>query len=81
MIGMRVKFKNYKEYSVAGMDQLFTPEELKGSIKLKANMMQSAFVRNEGNGKFSIVPFRGRPRPAWYKLCRLKTITATGISM
>lgn len=56
MIGMRVKFQNYKSYAVAPMDSVITPEMRKDAIRLKANEMRSCFLRNDGNGKFTPVP-------------------------
>ena len=37
-------------------DKLFTKEELKNSIKYTANYLNSAFVRNNGHGNFSLEP-------------------------
>jgi hypothetical protein len=56
MIGMRSKFQNYKSYANATMDQLFTKEQLKGAIIVKANNLNSCYCRNDGNGKFTLVP-------------------------
>ncbi len=56
MIGMRVKFQNYKSYATATMDSVITPEMRQGAIRLKANMMQSCYLRNDGNGKFMMIP-------------------------
>jgi ASPIC and UnbV/FG-GAP-like repeat len=56
MIGMRVKFQNYKSFAVATMDSVLTPEMRKGAIRLKANMLQSCYLQNEGNGKFTMMP-------------------------
>jgi len=56
MIGMRVKFQNYRSFAVATMDSVITPEMRKGAIRLKANMMQSCYLRNNGNGKFTMIP-------------------------
>jgi len=56
MIGMRVKFQNYKSYATATMDSVITPEMRKGAIRLKANMMKSCYLRNDGNGKFTMIP-------------------------
>ncbi len=56
MIGMRVKFQNYKSFAVATMDSVITPEMRKGALRLKANMMQSCYLQNLGNGKFSMMP-------------------------
>jgi hypothetical protein len=38
------------------MDQLFTPGQLEGALKLNANNFNSSFCRNEGNGKFTLIP-------------------------
>ena len=56
MISMRSKFQNYKSFATATMDQLFTPEQLKGALILKANNFNSCFIRNDGNGKFTLLP-------------------------
>ncbi|GAC1301566.1 MAG: VCBS repeat-containing protein [Mucilaginibacter sp.] len=56
MIGMRVKFQNYKSFATATMDSVITPQMRKGAIRLKANMMQSCYLRNDGNGKFTMIP-------------------------
>jgi hypothetical protein len=56
MISMRKKFQNYKSYAVATMDSVITPEMRKGAIRLKANMMQSCYIKNMGNGKFTMAP-------------------------
>ena len=56
IIGMRSKFQNYKSYATATMDQLFTQEQSEGVLKLTATNFNSSFIRNDGNGKFSIMP-------------------------
>ena len=56
MISMRVKFQNYKSYATATMDEVITPEMRKGALRLKANTLQSVYLRNEGNGKFTAIP-------------------------
>ncbi len=56
IIGMRVKFQNYKSFATATMDSVITPEMRKGAIRLKANMMQSCYIKNDGNGKFTMTP-------------------------
>lgn len=56
IIGMRVKFQNYKQYAEAPMDSVITSEMRKDAIRLKANMMQSCYIKNNGNGKFSMIP-------------------------
>lgn len=56
MISMRKKFTNYKSYATATINDILTPEQLKGALRLKANMLKSCYLRNEGNGKFTIIP-------------------------
>ncbi len=56
VIGMRSKFQNYKSYAVATIDQLFTPEQLKDALIVKATHFASSYCRNDGNGKFTLVP-------------------------
>ena len=56
MIGMRVTFQNYKSFATATMDQVITPEMRKGALRLKANTLQSVYLRNDGNGKFTMIP-------------------------
>lgn len=56
VIGMRAKFQNYKSYANAGMDQLFTSEQLEGALVLKAGNLSSGYCRNDGGGKFTLVP-------------------------
>lgn len=56
MIGMRARFQNYKSYATATMDSVITPQMRKGAIRLKANTTQSCYLRNDGNGKFTMIP-------------------------
>lgn len=54
MISLRGKFQNYKKFAHATMDSIFTPQQMKGALRLKANTMASAYLNNQGNGKFTI---------------------------
>jgi hypothetical protein len=56
MISMRKRFQNYKSFAVATMDSVITPEMREGAVRLKINMLQSCYLRNEGNGKFTMIP-------------------------
>jgi FG-GAP-like repeat len=56
MIEFRRKFPTYRAYAHATMDSLLTPDELKGALVLKANNFKSAYLRNDGNGQFTLVP-------------------------
>ncbi len=54
MISTRAKYQNYKSFASARIDQLFTPEQLKGAQILKANYLESSYLKNKGNGKFEL---------------------------
>jgi ASPIC/UnbV protein/VCBS repeat protein len=56
MTGMKSKFRNYRSYATATMDKLLTGEQLTGALHLKANNFASAFCRNDGAGKFTLIP-------------------------
>ena len=56
MISMRAKFQNYKTYAEASADQLFTSEQLDGALVMKATELRSSYCRNDGNGRFTLVP-------------------------
>jgi hypothetical protein len=56
LISFRSKFQNYKSYATATFDKMFTPEEMKGVLKLQANDFNNSYIRNDGNGVFTIAP-------------------------
>lgn len=56
MISLRRKFTNYKSFAVATIDDILTPEQRKGALRLKVNQLKSCFLRNDGNGKFTMIP-------------------------
>jgi len=56
MIGMRSKFQNYKSYATATIDQLFSKDQLKKALVLRANNFNSMYCRNDGNNKFTLIP-------------------------
>jgi len=56
MIGMRVRFQNYKSYAVAAINQVLPAEGLQQALVLQATTFQSAVCLNEGNGRFSPHP-------------------------
>ena len=56
MISLKKKFTNYKSYATATMDEILSPEQRQGALRLKANMLKSCYLRNEGNGKFTLIP-------------------------
>jgi hypothetical protein len=38
------------------MDDILSPEQRKGALRLKSNLLKSCFLRNDGNGKFTLIP-------------------------
>ncbi len=54
--GFRFKFPNYKSYATTAFDKMFTPEEMKDALKLQANYFSNSYIRNDGNGKFTMAP-------------------------
>jgi hypothetical protein len=56
MTSMRKKFPDYRSYAVATMNEVLTPEQKKGATILQANNFQTSYIRNDGNGKFTMMP-------------------------
>ncbi|MBV9960901.1 MAG: VCBS repeat-containing protein, partial [Parafilimonas sp.] len=56
MISIKRRFPTYHSFGVATMDSVITPAMRKDAIRLKVNTSQSCFLRNDGNGKFTIIP-------------------------
>jgi hypothetical protein len=56
MISLRVKFTNYRSYAGATMQDLLNPAQMKDALRLKANELRSCYFRNDGGGKFTIIP-------------------------
>lgn len=56
MISMKKKFPNYRSYATATMDEVLSPEQKKGALRLKVNTSESCYLRNDGNGKFTMIP-------------------------
>ena len=56
LIVLRKKFPSYKSFAVATMDQLFSADQLKDALILRANNLTSSYIRNDGNGKFTMQP-------------------------
>ncbi|MFB9842819.1 VCBS repeat-containing protein [Mucilaginibacter ginsenosidivorans] len=53
---MRTKYQNYKSFATATMDDVLPPDMRKGALRLKANIQESVYLRNDGNGKFTMIP-------------------------
>lgn len=56
IIGMRRKYPTYKSYATATMDSIITPDMRKDAIRLKATELRSCYIRNDGDGKFTLIP-------------------------
>lgn len=56
MISMRAKFQNYTSFAHATIDKLLTKEDLKDALILKANNLNSVYLKNLGGGKFEMIP-------------------------
>jgi hypothetical protein len=53
---LKKKYEQYRLFAVATMDEIIPANKRGTALRLKANMLQSCFLRNEGNGKFSMIP-------------------------
>jgi enediyne biosynthesis protein E4 len=53
---VKKKYLTYKTFGRAGFKDIFTEEELKDAMVLTANHFKSSYIRNDGNGKFSLHP-------------------------
>jgi hypothetical protein len=56
IIGTRVRYQNYRSFAVATMDSVVTPKMREGALRLKVNYLQSCYLRNDGGGKFTVIP-------------------------
>ncbi|WP_448698299.1 VCBS repeat-containing protein [Mucilaginibacter sp. AW1-3] len=56
LISLRKKFTNYRSYAKATLQDLLTPAQFKSALRLKVNEQRSCYLRNEGNGKFTMIP-------------------------
>lgn len=50
------KFLTYKEFGKATINDLLSSDDLRGAHILSANYMNSAVLRNDGSGKFELIP-------------------------
>jgi len=53
---LRKRYATYAPFAVATMDEIFSGTMRKDAQRLKATMLQSCYLRNEGNGKFTMIP-------------------------
>jgi len=53
---LKKRFDNYDKFANATMQDIFSPAMMQDAQRLKATMLQSCYLRNEGNGKFTLIP-------------------------
>ncbi len=53
---LKKQFPDYKSFALAKMDQIIPQDKRTNAIRLKATMLQSCYLRNDGNGKFTMIP-------------------------
>jgi hypothetical protein len=53
---LKKRFLTYKQFATTTFDHVFTAQELENSMKYSANNFKSAFIRNNGNGTFTMAP-------------------------
>lgn len=56
MPGIKKKYPTYKPFALATMDDLLTPQQRQDAIRLSATEMRSCYLRNDGGGKFTMIP-------------------------
>ncbi|MCO6477247.1 MAG: VCBS repeat-containing protein [Phaeodactylibacter sp.] len=52
----RKRFSSYREYGMATIDSILTPEEIENSLVLEANYAYTSFIENQGGGTFKVSP-------------------------
>jgi hypothetical protein len=56
LISIRKKYPSYRGFGHATMDDLWSAADKEKAVILKATDMNTSFIENKGNGKFSIRP-------------------------
>lgn len=54
--GVRKQFLMYKDFATADIHQIFSPDQMKGALVMHANNFRSCYLKNNGNGKFELLP-------------------------
>src|SRR5205085_2944808 len=65
--GLKKKFLEYKAYARATINDMFTKEQLKDTSVLKAEIMQTVYLENQGSKGFSlhVLPLEAQYAPAY----------------
>jgi hypothetical protein len=53
---LKKKYGQYKTFAAAAMDDIIPADKRANALRLQANMLQTCFLRNDGNGKFTMMP-------------------------
>ena len=53
---LKKRYLTYKPFALAPMNEIFPENAMKDAQRLKATMLQSCYLRNDGNGKFTMIP-------------------------
>ena len=53
---LKKKYLKYKRYANQSITDIFTPEQLAGAVVLKAGVLASGVLMNQGNGRFVFIP-------------------------
>ena len=53
---LRKRYNTYKPFAMAAVSEIFPAAAMKDAQRLKATMLQSCYLRNEGNGHFTMIP-------------------------
>jgi hypothetical protein len=56
VVGFKMKYPNYRNYAAATFSQMFTKDEMKDALVVKANFFAHGLVKNIGNGRFELYP-------------------------
>ncbi|MFD2934243.1 VCBS repeat-containing protein [Spirosoma flavum] len=59
VIQFRRKYQRYADYADVTFDKLLSEDEIKGAYQAQATYLQSAYIENQGHGKFAV---RALPR-------------------
>ncbi|HEV8504033.1 MAG TPA: VCBS repeat-containing protein [Chitinophagaceae bacterium] len=54
--GLKKQFPDYQSFAKATMNDIIPPDKRTSAIRLKVNTLQSCYLRNDGSGKFTMIP-------------------------
>lgn len=53
---LKKEYEQYRTFASATIDDIIPQSKRSSALRLEANMLQSCFLRNDGNGKFTMIP-------------------------